>query len=137
MSENECLFCKIVQGEVPSKKVYENETTLAFLDINPISGGHTIVIPKNHYNTLGELPDKEINNLFQTVRETANLIYGNLNIDGYNIVMNNYSAAGQMIKHAHVHIIPRTQGDRLIKLEIPKEQAEEKELEKVREKIKG
>ncbi|TFF97473.1 MAG: HIT family protein [Promethearchaeota archaeon] len=136
MSED-CLFCKITKGDIPSKKIFENEDTLAFLDINPMADGHTIVIPKNHYETLGDLPDEEINKLFQTVKKVAKQIYSNLNSDGYNIVMNNYSAAGQMIKHTHIHIIPRKQGDKLIKLEVPKEPAEEEELDKVLNKIKG
>jgi len=133
----DCLFCKIVQNEIPSKQVFENDSVLAFLDINPISEGHTIVIPKNHYQTLGELPDEEIGGLFKAVKIVAKKIYGNLAIDGYNIVMNNYSAAGQMIEHAHIHIVPRTRGDGLIKLEMPKEQAEEEVLEKVLKKIKS
>lgn len=136
MSED-CLFCKIVQNEIPSKKVFENDSVLAFLDINPISEGHTIVIPKNHYPTLGKVPDKEISELFKAVKTVAKKIYANLKIDGYNIVMNNHSAAGQMIEHAHIHIVPRTRGDGLIKLEMPKEQAEEEELEKVLKKIKS
>lgn len=137
MSEEDCLFCKIVRNEIPSKKVFENDSVLAFLDINPMSSGHTIVIPKNHYKTLEEIPDSEVGELFKAVKKVSSTIYQKLDIDGYNIVMNNYSASGQAIGHAHVHIIPRTHGDELIKLEIPKKQAEEEELDKVLKKIKG
>lgn len=131
----DCIFCKIVNGQIPSKTVFENDTNMAFLDINPISTGHTIVIPKNHFENLGVLPDYEITNLFIAVKKVASLIYDKLDIDGYNIVQNNFEAAGQVVKHSHVHIIPRNRGDRKISLNIPKKQASDKELDKVKEKL--
>jgi histidine triad (HIT) family protein len=133
---DECLFCKIVRNEIPSKKVFENDTTLAFLDIRPISEGHTIVIPKNHYNTLEDISDEDISNLFLAVKEIAQLLYERLKIEGYNIVMNNYEAAGQVINHAHIHIIPRNKGDGLIKLDVPKKEVPEEQLNDVLKQIK-
>lgn len=131
----DCIFCKIVNGEIPSKIVFEDDTNIAFLDINPISSGHTVVIPKKHYSTIETLPDKELSELFIAVKKVASLIHEKLDIDGYNIVQNNFRAAGQAIKHSHVHIIPRNRGDRKIELKIPKESASDKELERVLEKI--
>jgi len=131
----ECIFCKIVNGQIPSKIVYENDTNIAFLDIRPISTGHTVVIPKKHYSTIETLPDKEVENLFKVVKKVASLIYEKLDIDGYNIVQNNHKAAGQVVEHSHVHIIPRNRGDRKIELNVPKEGASDEELEKVLEKL--
>jgi histidine triad (HIT) family protein len=134
MSED-CIFCKIVNGQIPSKKVFENDTNIAFLDIRPISTGHSVVIPKKHYSTIETLPDEEVANLFKVVKKVALLLHVKLEIDGYNIVQNNFKAAGQVVEHSHVHVIPRNKGDRKIELNVPKEGASEEELEKVLEKI--
>ncbi len=131
----DCIFCKIVNGQIPSKIVFENDTNMAFLDINPISQGHTIVIPQKHYSTIESLPDEEVSNLFKTVKKVASLIHDKLDIDGYNIIQNNFRAAGQMVEHSHVHIIPRNRRDRKISLNIPKKQASDEELEKVMKKL--
>lgn len=131
----DCIFCKIVNGQIPSKIVYENDTNIAFLDIRPISIGHTVVIPKKHYSTIETLPETEVANLFKVVKRVASLIYKKLDIDGYNIVQNNHKAAGQIVEHSHVHIIPRHEGDRKIELNVPKEGASDEQLEKVLEKL--
>ncbi len=136
MYKEDCLFCKIAREEIPSRKVFENDSTLAFLDIRPMTKGHTIVILKNHYETLADISNEDITNLFQSVKKVAQLLYNNLNIEGYNIVMNNYEAAGQVIKHSHVHIIPRNKRDGLIKLEIPKKEASEEQLNNVIKQLK-
>lgn len=136
-AEDDCLFCKIVRGEIPSKKVFEDEFTLGFLDIRPISKGHTIIIPKNHYETLGDIKEEDIAHLFETVKKVAQLLYDKLHIDGYNIVMNNYEAAGQVIFHSHVHVIPRNKRDGLIKLDVPKKEASEEHLNMVLSQLKA
>ncbi len=137
MSDETCIFCKIVQKEIPSKIIFENEDNIAFLDINPISEGHAIVIPKKHYNTLEDLPDDELSKLFQVVKKIAMLLHEKLNIDGYNVVQNNFKAAGQEINHSHVHIIPRTFGDMKIRLSLPKTSATNEELDRVLSKLKS
>lgn len=131
MLKTDCIFCKIVNNEIPSKIIFENDKILAFLDINPISKGHTIVITKNHYSTIESIPEEELSELFLSVKKISILIRKKLKIDGYNILLNNYRAAGQIIDHIHVHIIPRRTDDNLINLEIPKEQATQSELEEV------
>ncbi|WP_456471587.1 HIT family protein [Methanocaldococcus sp.] len=109
-----CIFCKIANKEIPSKIVYEDPYVIAFLDINPRSKGHTLVVPKKHYKTLDEMPDEELCHLIKGVKETIKILK-KLNFDGYNIVNNNGKAAGQEIDHVHIHIIPRYEGDEAVK----------------------
>jgi len=128
LSNDDCIFCKIIAKEIPSKVLYQNNNTIAFLDIFPISQGHTIIIPKKHYTNLETIPINELHEVMETVKIVSNLIYKNLNIDGYNILQNNYKAAGQVINHFHIHIIPRSNADGKFKLLIPREQVKEEEL---------
>ncbi|MHA1507725.1 MAG: HIT family protein [Promethearchaeota archaeon] len=128
MSNDDCIFCKIIAKEIPSKILYENNNTIAFLDIFPISQGHTIVIPKKHFANLETIPVNELYDVMKTVKISSNLIYKNLDIDGYNILQNNFKAAGQEVNHFHIHIIPRSGADGKFKLLIPREQATEEEL---------
>ena len=130
LKDEDCIFCQIADKKIPSQILFENDTNLAFLDIFPISNGHTIVIPKNHYNNLEDIPSGELTDLFKVVKKLSNKIYEKLKIDGYNILQNNFSAAGQIIKHFHVHIIPRRRGDGKFQLLIPREQSKEEELKK-------
>ncbi|EHP86141.1 HIT family protein [Methanotorris formicicus] len=105
-----CIFCKIVSKEIPAKIIYEDEDTMAFLDINPRNRGHTLVIPKKHYETLDEMPDEEMAKLMKTIKKVIEILKP-LNFDGYNIVNNNKPVAGQEVPHVHFHIIPRYQND--------------------------
>ena len=131
MNEKDCIFCKIADREIPSKIIFENDLVMAFLDISPISKGHTIVIPKNHYSNLEDISDYELAELFKEVKRLATIIHENLKIDGYNILQNNFPAAGQVINHFHIHIIPRNFKDEIIRIEIPRTQAAEEELDEV------
>lgn len=106
-----CLFCKIIAGEVPSAKIYDDTSVVSFLDINPVNIGHTLVVPKKHFATLHDIPDETLTPLMQTVRRLADAIKAAVNADGINIEMNNGEAAGQIIHHAHIHIVPRYKGD--------------------------
>jgi len=128
LNNDDCIFCKIIEKKIPSKILYENNNTIAFLDILPISQGHTIVIPKKHYTNLETIPIDDLYEVMATVKIVSNLIFKNLNIDGYNILQNNYKAAGQVINHFHIHIIPRSRADGKFRLSIPREQATEEEL---------
>ena len=128
MNKKDCIFCQIVQKKIPSKIIFENEKNLAFLDIFPISIGHTIVIPKSHYQNIEDIPDEELTELFKIVKKLAIFIHKQLKIDGYNILQNNFESAGQVINHFHAHIIPRNKNDQRIKLRIPRNQATEDEL---------
>ena len=108
---DDCLFCKIIKGEIPSNKVYEDGEVIAFLDINPINPGHTLVIPKEHYPSLSETPPKVAGNLMEVAPDLANSIVKAVGADGFNVGINNGPAAGQMVFHTHLHIMPRFKDD--------------------------
>jgi len=107
----ECLFCKIIAGEIPCTKVYEDDTVLAFLDIHPVNIGHTLVIPKVHHTNLYETPDKALSHMVVVTKKLSIAIKESLGAEGVNIEMNNDPVAGQIIFHTHLHIIPRFSGD--------------------------
>ena len=108
----DCIFCKIATGEIPSKKVYEDQKFLAFLDVNPRAVGHCLVIPKKHAVTLSDLPQEDAGSMFQIVRHLAKTILERMGAKGYNIGSNNGEVAGQAVPHLHVHIIPRYDTDK-------------------------
>ena len=109
--KNDCIFCAIVAGEIPSFKVYEDEQVLAYLDINPFSKGHTLVIPKKHSTGLLDTDDETLAAIVARVKKVAARIQEKLGCDGFNIVQNNGEAAGQTVRHVHFHIVPRWNGD--------------------------
>ncbi|HTR18583.1 MAG TPA: HIT family protein [Candidatus Paceibacterota bacterium] len=109
----DCIFCKIVRGELPSYKVYEDEKTLAFLDIRPVNAGHTLVIPKKHSTNIFDIAPEDWQAVTEAVRKIAIAIEKTLKADGVNIGMNNREHAGQVVHHPHVHVIPRFKGDGL------------------------
>ncbi len=137
IKDDKCIFCKIIKKSIPTKVLFENDKNLAFLDIFPVSKGHTIVIPKNHYKNLEEIPNNELSELFEIVKKVSILIHKKLKVDGYNILQNNFRAAGQVVNHFHVHIIPRSNEDGKFKLLIPKKQAKEEELNQILRIING
>ena len=104
---NDCIFCKIVKGEIPAAKVYENEHVLAFLDISQVTKGHTLVIPKVHKENLYELTPEIARNLYEVVPSIANAIKTEFEPIGLNSVNNNGEHAGQSVFHFHLHLIPR------------------------------
>lgn len=130
----DCLFCKIVSGEIPSYKVYEDENILAFLDVAPVSPGHTLVVPKKHFTNLEDIPENELCALIRAVKKIGKSIKAGLGAPGYNVSENNDPAAGQVIPHIHFHVIPRAKGD---SLELwPQGKYQAGEAEEVLKKIK-
>lgn len=109
----DCIFCKIIKGEIPCQKVYENDKVLAFLDISPVNPGHTLVIPKDHTENLLTLSQEQIRDIFLTAQKVAKRIEEVLKPDGINLGMNNKAGAGQIVFHAHVHVMPRFNSDSL------------------------
>lgn len=107
----DCVFCKIVHGELAAYKIFEDSETLAFLDIHPMTDGHTLVIPKQHAERFSELPPELVGKLFQTVQKVSAQVVRALSAPGLNVGFNDGSAAGQAVPHLHVHIIPRFPGD--------------------------
>jgi len=107
----DCIFCKIVAGEIPSAKVYESESVLSFLDIAPINPGHTLVIPKKHYQTLADVPGDELADLMRPVPAIVKAVVAATGAEGYNVFQTNNECAGQVVPHVHFHIIPRYRTD--------------------------
>ncbi len=106
--KNDCVFCAIAAGEIPSFKVYEDDLVLAYLDINPFTEGHTLVIPKAHSANLLDTPAETLKEVVARVQKVAAHIQATLPCDGFNILQNNGAAAGQTVHHIHFHIVPRT-----------------------------
>ncbi|MDP7179695.1 MAG: HIT family protein [Candidatus Woesearchaeota archaeon] len=129
-----CLFCKIVEGEIPCAKLYEDEKILSFLDIAPANKGHALVMPKEHYETLLDVPDDI--ELMKVVKKVVRAMSSALGNEGFNILVNNKKVAGQLVPHLHVHIIPRFAGDG-IKLNWMPKRYRDKEIEEFKEKIKS
>ncbi len=110
---SDCLFCDISSKKLPSQVVYEDADFIAILDIKPVSPGHTLLIPKAHYLNLFELPTDLLTKLGPVIKELAQTVKTTSNADGLNLAMNNGTAAGQIIDHAHIHLIPRFNSDAL------------------------
>jgi histidine triad (HIT) family protein len=108
-----CVFCRIVRGELPSHKVYEDKDYLAFLDINPFSKGHTLVCPKSHGETVWDMGEPEIGGLFMAASKVSRAIMQTTGADGFRILQNNGEAANQVVAHVHVHVIPVMMEDKV------------------------
>jgi histidine triad (HIT) family protein len=111
MSADDCVFCKMVAGQIPVAKIYEDQVVLAFLDIGPVSDGHTLVIPKQHFEKLGDCPPELLAQVGSRLGKVAKAVVSAMSSDGYNVLCNNGRAAGQLVEHLHFHIIPRNIGD--------------------------
>ena len=113
MIDSDCIFCKIARGEIPCAKVYETPSVLAFLDIAPVRPGHTLVIPKVHAPSLWEVPDDLAGELLTAFKTVGRAVARATGATGLNVGMNNGASAGQIVLHAHFHLIPRIEGDGL------------------------
>jgi histidine triad (HIT) family protein len=133
----ECLFCKVASKQIPARVVYEDEDTLAFLDIKPRAPGHTMVIPKYHAPRLIELPDGKIAPLFMAVKKVAELLVNKLKADGITIGVNQGRASGQEVDHLHVHLMPRWRGDGGSAVQAAVNNQPKESLEEIRKKIVG
>jgi histidine triad (HIT) family protein len=108
---DDCIFCQIVDGEIPARVVYEDADVLAFLDANPLAPGHTLVIPKAHYGTLGDVPPESGEMMFAALHYLTPIVEDVVDADASNVAFNNGEAAGQEVPHVHGHIIPRFEDD--------------------------
>ena len=111
MKDANCIFCKIISGEIPCEKVYEDVDTFAFLDMKPVNPGHTLIVPKEHYANIYEVPDQLISKMMSDVKKLGHALKDALGVENANIIMNNGKEAGQTVFHAHMHFIPRHDGD--------------------------
>lgn len=107
----DCVFCRIADGDLPSRDVYEDDRVLAFLDANPLAEGHTLVVPKDHHEVVGEMPDETRDAVFAAAGRLTPAVESAVEADATTIGMNNGEAAGQEVPHAHLHIVPRHDGD--------------------------
>lgn len=112
MSED-CIFCKIIQGQIPCAKVYDQGGIFAFLDIAPVNKGHALVVPKTHHGTLFDLPPDIGRELLSALKLVGQAVMQATGAAGLNVGMNNFEVAGQLVHHAHFHLIPRHEGDGL------------------------
>lgn len=110
----DCIFCRIIAGEIPSHTVYEDDDALAFLDINPATRGHTLVIPKQHAPDIFGISPETLSAVTRAAQRVAQNMRSTLQPDGVNVLQNNGPAAGQVVFHYHVHLIPRWDGDRAL-----------------------
>ncbi len=113
MTDSNCVFCKIVAGQIPCHKVYEDEHTVAFLDIAPFEKGHVLVVPKYHALYFTDLPAEQIPPLGNAVQRVAAMLLSRLPCDGFNLVQNNGACATQVVPHVHFHVIPRWKRHRI------------------------
>ena len=111
MKNDNCIFCKIANGEIPSATLYEDEDFRVILDLGPASKGHALVLPKDHAANLFELPDEIAGKVLPVAKKVSARLFKGLGCDGFNIVQNNGEYAGQTVFHFHVHLIPRYKGD--------------------------
>ncbi|MCI9489985.1 HIT family protein [Lachnospiraceae bacterium 48-42] len=111
MKDENCIFCKLANGEIPTSTLYEDEDFRVILDANPASKGHALIIPKEHYANLYELDDELASKVLVLAKKMITKLAGILECDGYNLVQNNGETAGQTVFHFHLHLIPRYKGD--------------------------
>ncbi len=111
MKKEDCIFCKIANGEIPSTTIFENEEFKVFFDINPASKGHCLIVPKEHYDNIFDIDKDVAGRLFSLAASVARSLKKQLNCEGMNLVQNNGEIAGQTVFHFHLHLIPRYAGD--------------------------
>ena len=109
----ECIFCRIADGDIPNRRIYENDNFFSILDQNQDIKGHTLVISKKHFEVIFDLPSSLGQELLDCIKKTSMKIIEEYNAEGINVLQNNFEVAGQVVKHFHAHVIPRKKGDRI------------------------
>ncbi|MBU4069357.1 MAG: HIT domain-containing protein [Nanoarchaeota archaeon] len=108
---NGCIFCKIIQGEIPCNKIYENDNFISIANVNPLTTGHTLVISKKHFETILDMPDSLSPELLDCIKKTSLKLMEKYKAEGFNLANNNFKVAGQIVNHLHFHILPRKKHD--------------------------
>lgn len=134
MRDDNCIFCKIANGEIPSKTLYEDDDFRVILDLGPATKGHALILPKNHYENLFALPDELAGKVMILAKKMATQMKEKLHADGFNLVQNNGTCAGQTVFHFHYHLIPRYENDGQHILWEPKESTPDM-LEEIKNEI--
>jgi histidine triad (HIT) family protein len=135
-TDGNCIFCKIVAGRVPCFKLHEDETTIAFMDINPVNPGHALAVAKGHWPTVDVIPADVLANVARTAQRVAKAVFGELKPAGVNLLQANGEAAGQSVPHLHIHILPRRAGDGVV-LNWEPTPGDMKEIETVYRRLKA
>lgn len=135
MKKQDCIFCKIVSGEIPSETIYENSKIKVIMDIAPANKGHVLILPKEHFDNIYDIDTATAGELFQLAAMTARALKSVLDCDGMNILQNNGTVAGQTVFHFHMHIIPRYEGD-TVNVGWKELSYEDGEMEQLREAIR-
>jgi histidine triad (HIT) family protein len=128
--KKQCIFCQIISGKVQSRKIYEDENAIAVLDINPSNPGHILIMPREHYSIMPQMPDDEVSHIFLVAKHLSNACLRALEAEGSNIIVANGITAGQRAQHFMVHLIPRKENDKL-KFDVPQKNIPEGELQKI------
>jgi histidine triad (HIT) family protein len=134
LQKQNCIFCKIISGEIPSVEIYSDEKVLVILDINPANEGHCIILPKQHYQILPQIPKELVSYMFKIAKLTSRLLLRAMHVQGTSIFVANGALAGQKAPHFMVHVIPRKPGDML--MQIPKNPIDEERLVDIQEMLK-
>lgn len=111
MRDDNCIFCKLANGDIPTNTIYEDESYRAILDMSPATKGHALIIPKSHYRNIYDLPESKAGEVFTLAKRLVDKMKERLGADGFNIVQNNEETAGQTVFHFHMHLIPRYKND--------------------------
>jgi len=133
----ECIFCKMVRKQIPVALVYEDDNTFAFLDINPIAKGHTLVASKKHYENLLAVDESDLKELSEAIQKVSGAVVKAMDAEGFNVLLNNGEVAGQLIPHVHFHIVPRFKDDNVPIGNAPRGKYEESEIQGIMEKIRN
>ncbi len=134
MKDSNCIFCKIANGEIPSRTLYEDEDFRVIMDLAPATKGHSLILPKNHYKNIYEIADDTAAKVLPLAKKMATLMTEKLGADGFNIVQNNNEVAGQTVFHFHVHLIPRYNDDKQSLVMKPQEMTDA-QLDEIRDRI--
>ena len=135
MKKDDCIFCKIAAGEIPSRKIYEDKDLIAIMDLNPTSKGHSLIIPKEHCTNIYDIDEDIAAKVMKTAKKLATKMTVALNCDGFNLLQNNGETAGQTMFHVHMHLIPRYKDADNNMLKFTSVSFSDEEMDAIREQI--
>lgn len=135
MKDSECIFCKLANGEIPTNTLYEDNDFRVIFDLSPVSKGHALIIPKNHYRNIYDIESETLSKAALLAKKMINVMKDEFHADGFNVIQNNEESAGQTVFHFHMHLIPRYKGDKAIKFG-EQEAADAEQLKAMAEQIR-
>ena len=135
MKKDDCIFCKIAAGEIPSRKIYEDNDLIAIMDLSPTSKGHSLIIPKEHYTNIYDIDEEVAGKAMKLAKKLAGHMTEALGCDGFNILQNNHEVAGQTVFHFHMHLIPRYKDADNNMLKFTSVSFSDEEMDAIREQI--